>query len=61
MSNVAVSVISAKDAEATRSKYRGAWIFATHLTGTSREDAERLSKACDVITACASKRVRDSW
>jgi len=61
MPNVAVTVMSAKDAETMRSKYRDAWTFAAHLTGTSREGVERLSKAYDVITACASKQVRDSW
>jgi hypothetical protein len=61
MPNVAVSVISAKDAEAIRSKYRDAWIFAALLMGISREDVEGLSKVYDVITACASKQVRDGW
>ncbi len=49
ISNVAITVINAEDAR----------IFATHLTGITKEGAESLSRTCDVITACASKWVRD--
>ena len=59
MSNVAVTVVSADDAEVIRDRHEDAWIFATHLTGITKEEAERLSKTCDVITACASKWVRE--
>lgn len=59
MSNVAVTVVSAKDAEIIRSNYEDPWIFATHLTGISREETEVLVRACDVITACASRWVRE--
>ncbi|MGP3666795.1 MAG: methanogenesis marker 8 protein [Candidatus Bathyarchaeota archaeon] len=59
MSNVAVTVVSAKDAEAVRSKYEDSWIFAVHLTGISKEETKRLLETCDMITACASKWVRE--
>lgn len=59
MSNVAVTVVGAEEAETIRSKYGDCWIFATHLTGISKEEAERLSRACDIVTACASKWVRE--
>lgn len=59
MSNVAVTVVNAKDAEAIRRKYENSWIFATHLTGISREEAEILARTCDMVTACASKWVRE--
>lgn len=59
MSNVAVTIVSAKDAEAIRKRYEEPWIFATHLTGISKEEAEVLAKTCDIITACASRWVRD--
>lgn len=59
MSNVAVTVVNAKDAETIRSKYEDSWIFATHLTGISMEEAEILARTCDIITACASRWVRE--
>jgi putative methanogenesis marker protein 8 len=57
--NVAVTVINADDAEIIRSKFKNTWIFATHLTGISKEEAERLTNVCDFITACASKWIRE--
>jgi len=30
-----------------------------HLTGISRDDAERLLSAADIVTGCASKHIRD--
>ncbi|MGC9517585.1 MAG: methanogenesis marker 8 protein [Methanomicrobiales archaeon] len=35
------------------------YIFAVHTTGISKEDAEGLFKYCDIITACASKYLRE--
>lgn len=59
MSNVAVTIVSAKDAEIIRARYEDSWIFATHLTGTSKEETEILASTCDVITSCASRWVRE--
>ncbi|MEM1625307.1 MAG: DUF2099 family protein [Candidatus Nezhaarchaeales archaeon] len=59
MSNVAVTVVSAREAETIRSKYEDSWILATHLTGISKEDVEILVSTCDIITSCASKWVRE--
>ncbi|MGQ9759918.1 MAG: methanogenesis marker 8 protein [Candidatus Methanomethylicaceae archaeon] len=56
---VAVTVVSAKEAEAIRSSFKDALIFATHLTGISKEEAERLAYSCDLITGCASRWVRE--
>lgn len=58
-SNIAVTVINANDAEAIRRKFFDALILATHLTGISKEEAERLTEVCDLITGCASKWVRE--
>lgn len=57
---IAVTVASADDAEGLRKEYGDRLvIFAVHTTGVSREDAERYYRYCDVITACASKHIRD--
>ncbi len=34
-------------------------IIGVHLTGISREDAERLLAVADIVTACASKHIRE--
>jgi putative methanogenesis marker protein 8 len=55
-----VTVAFAKDASTIRARYGDrAVIFAVHTTGISREDAETYFDCCDVITACASKHIRD--
>lgn len=56
---VAVTVTKAEEAEAIRHRFPDAIIFATHLTGISKEEAERLVKVCDLITGCASRWVRE--
>lgn len=58
-SNIAVTVISAREAEAIRRNFPNTIIFATHLTGISEEEAERLANVCDLITSCASKWIRE--
>ena len=56
----AVTVASADDAEFLRREYGDrAVIFAVHTTGVSREDALRYYECADVITACASKWIRE--
>ncbi|MHC1631051.1 MAG: methanogenesis marker 8 protein [Methanotrichaceae archaeon] len=34
-------------------------IIGVHLSGISKEDAERLLSTADIVTACASKQIRD--
>jgi putative methanogenesis marker protein 8 len=58
-SRVAVTITTPDEGEAIRSKFPGATIFATHLTGISKEGAERLVKVCDLVTGCASRWVRE--
>jgi putative methanogenesis marker protein 8 len=56
---VAVTITKPEEAEAIRSQYPEALIFAVHLTGISKEEAERLVAACDLVAGCASKRIRE--
>ena len=56
---IAVTVASAADAAKIRVTCPGALIIAVHTTGISREDAEGLAVTADLITACASKWIRE--
>jgi len=58
---VAVTVARAEDAAELRRLYgQKVAIFAVHTTGLSAEDSESLFHNCDVITACASRCVRET-
>lgn len=62
--NIAVSIISAEDAEKLRNiekEHEGVniYIFAAHVTEISREEAQELFDHADVITSCASKYIRE--
>ncbi|MEM2880808.1 MAG: DUF2099 family protein [Candidatus Methanomethylicaceae archaeon] len=59
LSRIAVTITTPEEGEAIRSRHPDAMIFATHLTGISKEKAERLVKVCDLLTGCASKWVRE--
>ena len=57
---MAVSVASAADARYLRETYGDRLLIsAVHTTGISKEDAETYYQYCDIITACASKWVRE--
>ena len=57
---IAVTVAFADDAEYLRKKYGDTLaIMAVHTTGISEADANRYYDFCDVITACASRYVRE--
>ena len=59
-SRVGVTVASAKEAQEIRDGFgHNVVIMAVHTTGTSMEDAEKYFEFCDIITACASKTIRD--
>jgi putative methanogenesis marker protein 8 len=62
-SKFAVTVADANTAEKLREleREKGAriLIIGVHLTGISREDAERLLAVADVVTSCASKYIRE--
>ena len=59
----AVTVADADTAERLRSleneKGVEILIIGAHLTGIGKEDADRLLKAADIVTACASKEIRE--
>lgn len=61
---IAVTIISFEDAKKLREiekRYEDVkiYIFAAHTTGMSKEEAEALFNAADVITGCASKYIRE--
>ncbi len=57
--NVAVTIALPSDATKIRSLCPDALIIAVHTTGLSREEVEELSDSADLITACASRWVRE--
>jgi len=59
-SRVAVTVAGPGDAEEIRRKYPDSLIFGVHLTGISEGEAERLVAAADLVSACASKWIREA-
>jgi len=56
---VAVTTADATEAATIREGFPEAFIVAVHTTGISREDAVALAGAADLITACASRHIRD--
>lgn len=57
---VAVTVTSAMDAQKIRDHFKkDVVIVAVHTTGVTKEEAEMLYNFCDIITACASKPIRE--
>jgi hypothetical protein len=57
---IGVSVATGKDAETIRKKMEdSAIIFAVHTSKVPRSDAIKFLKNCDIVTACASKEVRE--
>ncbi len=62
--NIAVTIISPDDAKMLRDMEKEhekvkMYIFAAHVTGMSRDDAEALFDTADVVTGCASKYIRE--
>lgn len=57
---IAVTVASMNDASLLRKEYgNDLTIMAVHTTGMSEDDAKTAFDICDVITACASKALRN--
>lgn len=57
---VAVTTASVDDAAAIRGRWDDRAVIAlVHTTGISMEDAARAFEMCDLITACASKHLRE--
>lgn len=57
--DVAVTVTLPDEAKNIRKQFPGAIIFGVHLTGLTREEAETLVSSSDLVTACASKTIRE--
>ncbi len=56
---VAVTIARADDAAKIRSEFPEAFIIAVHTTGISDEDALLFADYADIVTACASRAVRE--
>jgi putative methanogenesis marker protein 8 len=56
---IAVTVADPEAAERIRSAFPDTLIFAVHVTGLSRNAAERLVCASDLVTSCASGPIRE--
>jgi len=56
---IAVTVAMPGTAEEIRRIYPGALIFAVHTTGLTEKEAEQLVNASDLVTACASGKIRE--
>lgn len=56
---IAVTTAVAAEAAAIRERFPDAVIVAVHTTGISREDAALMAQSADLITACASKHIRE--
>jgi hypothetical protein len=56
---IAVTIALPHDAATIRRIHPETLIFAVHVTGLTREDAEVLAANADLVTACASKSVRE--
>jgi len=56
---IAVTVATPDIAAAIRKIHPDIFIFAVHVTGLSAEDAKSLVDASDLVTACASRTIRE--
>jgi len=56
---VAVTVTAPAEAEAIRAAYPHSLIVAVHVSGLSRVESARLVGASDLVTACASRPIRE--
>ena len=57
---IAVTVASPETAEAIRKIHPRTLIFGVHVTGLTEADAQKLVAASDLVTACASRAIRES-
>ena len=57
---IAVTVALPGDAAVIRKVHPSTLIFGVHVTGLSKEEAEILVGASDLVTSCASKTIRDA-
>ena len=59
--NIAVTLAGYLDTSSIESKYPelNVYKFAVHTTGLSEDEALEIVESCDVVTACASKYIRE--
>ena len=57
---IAVTVAMPDTAETIRRIHPDMFIFGVHVTGLTKDEAERLVASCDLVTSCASKTIRDA-
>jgi putative methanogenesis marker protein 8 len=57
---VGVTVADADTCERVRDLLPDALVIAVHMTGISPADAVRIVASADIVTACASKAIRDA-
>ncbi|NYT20626.1 MAG: DUF2099 family protein, partial [Methanomicrobiales archaeon] len=58
-SRVAVTVALPADAREIREAFPPAFIIAVHTTGITPAEASEFADTCDIVTACASRAVRE--
>ena len=58
-SKVAVTIASPEDAVSLRKMFPDVFIIAVHTTGITSEEAGVLAEHADIVTACASRAVRE--
>ncbi|HQN89959.1 MAG TPA: DUF2099 family protein [Methanoregulaceae archaeon] len=58
-SKVAVTIARANDAPNIRAEFPDAFIIAVHTTGITDEEALLFADYADIVTACASRAVRE--
>jgi putative methanogenesis marker protein 8 len=56
---VAVTVAGGEEARFIRKEFPATLIIAVHTTGVSREEAQVMADSADLVTACASRHIRD--
>jgi putative methanogenesis marker protein 8 len=56
---IAVTVADPAEGEEIRKRFPDALIFGVHTTGLAPDQARRLVEVCDIVTACASRWVRE--
>ena len=57
---IAVTVATPDVAETIRRIHPDAFIVAVHVSGLNQDEAERLVRASDLVTSCASKTIREA-
>jgi putative methanogenesis marker protein 8 len=57
---IAVTIARPEEAAVIRKVHPSTHIFGVHVTGLTKVEAETMVGACDLVTSCASKTIRDT-